>query len=150
MTFQRIAIIGLGLLGGSIGLALNEHLPAATTTGYDAHPATRDLADEVTLSARAYWQAKNEADTRPYHPSQLTSDYTLINLRLDVANIGGSKANLAAFITNATNNRVCQPESAGVLGSSPQGTFGVVGTSGVLQCLPMAPRMVGTTLSFKF
>jgi iron complex outermembrane receptor protein len=106
-------------------------------------------ADEVTLSARAYWQAKNEADTRPYHPSQLTSDYTLVNLRLDIANIGGSKANLAAFITNATNNRVCQPESAGVLGSSPQGTFGVVGTSGVVQCLPMAPRMVGTTLSYR-
>ena len=57
---------------------------------------------------------------------------------------------VAAFMTNVTNNRVCQPESQGVLGSSPQGTFGVVGTSGVLQCLPMAPRMVGTTLSFKF
>ena len=106
--------------------------------------------DEVTLSARAYWQANNEADTRPYHPSQLTSDYTLVNLRLDMSNIGGSKVNLAAFITNATNNRVCQPESAGVLGSSPQGTFGVIGASGVVQCLPLPPRMVGTTLSYRF
>ena len=106
--------------------------------------------DEVTLSARAYWQARNEADTRPYNPSQLTSDYTLVNLRLDIANIGGSMANFAAFITNATNNRVCQPEPAGVLGSSPQGTFGVVGTSGVVQCLPLPPRMVGATLSYRF
>ena len=106
--------------------------------------------DEVTLSARAYWQAKNEADTRPYNASQLTSDYTLVNLRLDIANIGGSKANLAAFMTNATNNRVCQPESAGVLGSSPQGTFGVAGTSGVVQCLPLPPRMAGATLSYSF
>jgi histidinol-phosphate aminotransferase len=29
MSFQRIAIIGLGLLGGSIGLAVREHLPAS-------------------------------------------------------------------------------------------------------------------------
>ncbi len=49
MTFQRIAIIGLGLLGGSIGLALKEHLPAATTTGYDADPATRLRAAERGL-----------------------------------------------------------------------------------------------------
>ena len=49
MTFQRIAIIGLGLLGGSIGLALDEHLPAAATTGYDADPATRLRAGERGL-----------------------------------------------------------------------------------------------------
>ena len=44
MAFQRIAIIGLGLLGGSVGLAVREYLPAATTTGYDADPATRARA----------------------------------------------------------------------------------------------------------
>ena len=44
MTFQRIAVIGLGLLGGSIGLAVREHLPTARTTGYDADPATRTRA----------------------------------------------------------------------------------------------------------
>ena len=41
MTFQRIAIIGLGLLGGSIGLAVREFLPDAATTGYDANGETR-------------------------------------------------------------------------------------------------------------
>ena len=44
MAFQRIAIIGLGLLGGSVGLAVREYLPAATTTGYDTDPATRARA----------------------------------------------------------------------------------------------------------
>ena len=44
MAFQRIAIIGLGLLGGSVGLAVREYLPAATTTGYDADPVTRARA----------------------------------------------------------------------------------------------------------
>ncbi len=49
MTFQRIAVIGLGLLGGSIGLAVREHLGNARTTGYDADPATRARATERGL-----------------------------------------------------------------------------------------------------
>ncbi|MEY4953419.1 MAG: hypothetical protein RL299_1843 [Pseudomonadota bacterium] len=49
MSFQRIAVIGLGLLGGSVGLAVKAHLPGATTTGYDADPATRARATERGL-----------------------------------------------------------------------------------------------------
>ena len=49
MTFQRVAIIGLGLLGGSIGLAVREHLPGVTTTGYDADPAARARASARQL-----------------------------------------------------------------------------------------------------
>ena len=44
MSFSRVAIIGLGLLGGSIGLALREFLPDAITTGYDQDPDTRRRA----------------------------------------------------------------------------------------------------------
>ena len=49
MSFQRVAIIGLGLLGGSIGLAVREYLPGVTTTGYDADPVTRKRAAERSL-----------------------------------------------------------------------------------------------------
>lgn len=49
MSFQRIAIVGLGLLGGSIGLAVRECLPGARTTGFDANPATRIRATERKL-----------------------------------------------------------------------------------------------------
>ena len=65
MSFQRVAIIGLGLLGGSIGLAVREHLPGVTTTGYDADPAAREraaarqLVDRVCDSSA---QAVREAD----------------------------------------------------------------------------------------
>ena len=52
MSFQRIAIIGLGLLGGSVGLAVKAHVPGATTTGYDADPATRARAAERALVDR--------------------------------------------------------------------------------------------------
>jgi cyclohexadieny/prephenate dehydrogenase len=48
--FQRVAIIGLGLIGGSIGLAVAEHLPGVTTTGYDADPAVRRRASERRLA----------------------------------------------------------------------------------------------------
>ncbi len=49
MSFDRIALIGLGLLGGSIGLAVREYLPGATTTGYDSDSATRVRAAERGL-----------------------------------------------------------------------------------------------------
>ncbi len=49
MTFQRVAIIGLGLLGGSVGLAVKQNLPGVKTTGFDADPATRVRAAERGL-----------------------------------------------------------------------------------------------------
>ena len=50
--FRHIAIIGLGLLGGSIGLAVAEYLPDATTAGYDLAPTTRRRAAERGLVGR--------------------------------------------------------------------------------------------------
>ncbi|MXP45718.1 prephenate/arogenate dehydrogenase family protein [Allopontixanthobacter sediminis] len=41
MAIKRAAIIGLGLLGGSIGLAVKEFLPGVTTTGFDIDPGVR-------------------------------------------------------------------------------------------------------------
>ena len=49
MTLHKVAIIGLGLLGGSIGLAAREHLPAIATSGYDADPHVRQRARELAL-----------------------------------------------------------------------------------------------------
>lgn len=50
MAIQSVAIIGLGLLGGSIGLAIAKHCPVITTTGYDADPAARDAARKRGLA----------------------------------------------------------------------------------------------------
>jgi cyclohexadieny/prephenate dehydrogenase len=49
VTFSRIAIVGLGLLGGSVGLAVAECLPGCRTTGYDADPEVRRRARERGL-----------------------------------------------------------------------------------------------------
>ena len=65
MKIERVAIIGLGLLGGSIGLAVRSYLPGVETRGYDADTAVRDraaergLVDEVCETAA---QAVHEAD----------------------------------------------------------------------------------------
>jgi cyclohexadieny/prephenate dehydrogenase len=52
VSFRRVAIVGLGLIGGSIGLAVAEHLPGVATTGYDADPAVRRRAAERGLAGR--------------------------------------------------------------------------------------------------
>jgi cyclohexadieny/prephenate dehydrogenase len=49
VSFERVAIIGLGLLGGSIGLAVREYLAGTKTTGYDRDAATRVRAAERGL-----------------------------------------------------------------------------------------------------
>ncbi|MEH6683565.1 MAG: prephenate/arogenate dehydrogenase family protein [Qipengyuania sp.] len=50
MTVSRVAIIGLGLIGGSIGLAVREMLPGVATTGWDADAAVRSRAAERGLA----------------------------------------------------------------------------------------------------
>ncbi|WP_119082152.1 prephenate/arogenate dehydrogenase family protein [Altererythrobacter sp. B11] len=52
VSFRKVAIIGLGLLGGSIGLAIRAHLPGITSTGYDIDPAVRQRATERELADR--------------------------------------------------------------------------------------------------
>ncbi|MEM9501480.1 MAG: prephenate/arogenate dehydrogenase family protein [Pseudomonadota bacterium] len=49
MSIQNVAIIGLGLLGGSIGLAIREHAPDITTTGFDREETVRAKAVEREL-----------------------------------------------------------------------------------------------------
>jgi hypothetical protein len=48
--FTRVAVIGLGLLGGSVTRGVHAHLPDAITTGFDADPAVRARAREIGLA----------------------------------------------------------------------------------------------------
>ncbi len=52
MSFQRVAIVGLGLLGGSLGLAIGRALPDCATTGFDADAGVRARAAELGLVGR--------------------------------------------------------------------------------------------------
>lgn len=49
MSIERVAIIGLGLLGGSIGLAIEENAPEIVTTGWDRDLGVRKAAAKRSL-----------------------------------------------------------------------------------------------------
>ncbi len=49
MRIESVAIIGLGLLGGSVGLAVRERAADVTTYGYDAKDEVREKARERGL-----------------------------------------------------------------------------------------------------
>lgn len=106
--------------------------------------------DSVDLSYHLYHQSKFEADLRTFNAMQETSPYAMSDVRLDITNIGGSKVDFSIFAKNLFNEEACIPEPQGVLNSAPNGTFGVAGTSGALQCIPLPPRMAGATLQFTF
>ena len=61
----HVAIIGLGLIGSSIARAVAERLPDMTVSGYDADPATRATARELSLAshiAETAGEAVRDAD----------------------------------------------------------------------------------------
>jgi len=54
MSIKRVAIIGLGLLGGSIGLAISERANDITTTGFDRDANVREKARALGLVRTIY------------------------------------------------------------------------------------------------
>ena len=47
--FQRVSILGTGLIGGSFALALREHFPLARIMGFDRDPALREALDRRAI-----------------------------------------------------------------------------------------------------
>ncbi|MDJ0642839.1 MAG: prephenate/arogenate dehydrogenase family protein [Erythrobacter sp.] len=65
MKIEKVAIIGLGLLGGSIGLAVKQHASEIVTTGFDHDASVRDTARErglVDTVCNSAAEAVREAD----------------------------------------------------------------------------------------
>lgn len=87
MSFQRVAIIGLGLLGGSIGLAIKERLPGVTTTGYDSDPTVRERASERGL-----------VDTICATPGDAVEDCDLAILCVPVGNMEQAAREIAPML----------------------------------------------------
>ncbi len=106
--------------------------------------------DDLTFTAHYYWQSRYLADMRSFDPSQRTAAYGLLDLRADVTNIAGRGLDFGVYMTNVANTAACMPEYNGVLNSAPNSSFGIANTSGVLQCIPLPPRMTGLTLGYKF
>jgi iron complex outermembrane receptor protein len=114
----------------------------------------RDVAgiavDDVTFTAHYYWQSRYLADMRSFDASQRTGAYGLLDLRMDIVNVAGRNFDFGVYMTNVANTPACLPEYNGVLNSAPNASFGIANTAGVLQCVPLPPRMAGITLGYKF
>ena len=105
---------------------------------------------DLVASGHYFWQSRYLANLQNYNPSQQSASYGMLNLQLSLLDIGNSGADMSVFVNNATNQQACLPEYVGVLNSAPNATFGVAGTSGVLQCVPLAPRMAGIQAIYRF
>ncbi len=134
MSLSRVAIIGLGLLGGSIGLAVQEYLPDITTTGYDADPLARKRATERGLVGTVCETAADAARNAdliifcvpPGAMGQAAREVaaTLPTLAL-VSDVGSSKAAIAKALTEALPHHAVIPAHpvAGTENSGPDAGF---------------------------
>ncbi len=84
MTISRVAIIGLGLLGGSIGLAIKARGLDIATTGYDRDPAVRAKAAERGLVGQVHDNA-----------AEAVADADLVILCVPVGAMGAAAHELA-------------------------------------------------------
>jgi cyclohexadieny/prephenate dehydrogenase len=134
MSFVRIAIIGLGLEGGSIGLAVREYLPDSRTTGYDHNAATRARATErglVDVVCETAAEAVREADLVIFcvPPGAMGEAARAIADAIPadalVSDVGSSKQAIAKALREALPNHAIIPAHpvAGTENSGPDAGF---------------------------
>ncbi|MDE2404703.1 MAG: prephenate/arogenate dehydrogenase family protein [Sphingomonadales bacterium] len=132
--FRSIAIVGLGLLGGSIGLAVREYLPGVRTTGFDLSPAHRARAAERGLVDRVCDDAADavrEADCVIFcvPPGAMGESALAVAdaVRADavVSDVGSCKVSVAKALSDALPGRHVIPAHpvAGTENSGPDAGF---------------------------
>jgi len=87
LSIQSVAIIGLGLLGGSIGLAVQDRASDITTTGYDADADVRGKAAERGLVGTVCTSV-----------SDAVSEADLVILCVPVGAMGSAAAEIAGHL----------------------------------------------------
>jgi len=134
MTFSHVAIIGLGLQGGSIGLACQQYLPDIRTTGYDLYPATRKRAAERGLVHDVFDNAQDAVRSAdlvifcvpPGAMGQAAAD---VREALDegavISDVGSCKVSIAKALSQALPGRIIIPAHpvAGTENSGPDAGF---------------------------
>ena len=150
---------GYLLPAGNTGNLSGTPIPAPRwQTNYTATYSfgQQQLADanigDISVTAHYYWQSRYLADLAlvANGAAQQTSPYGMLNLQVLAADLGRPGLDLTLFMHNALNQKACIPEFNGTLNSAPNGSFNTPGTSGVLQCIPLPPRMSGLSLEYRF
>ncbi|WP_338427082.1 prephenate/arogenate dehydrogenase family protein [Sphingopyxis kveilinensis] len=134
MALERVAIVGLGLIGSSIARAVKARLPGIAVTGYDASDAVRDEARTLGLG-----------DMIADDPAAAVADADLVVLavpvgrmadaaaairpglipRAIISDVGSSKAGVAAALAKTLPDHVVIPAHpvAGTENSGPAAGF---------------------------
>lgn len=108
--FAQITIVGLGLLGGSIGHAVQAYLPGTTVVGYDADAQVRSVARSLNLAHRIAETAEDAATGSdlvifcvPVGAMGAAARAIAPGLSPDalVSDVGSSKATVAAALAEA-------------------------------------------------
>jgi len=134
LPFERVAIIGLGLIGSSIARAVRKAMPTVRLTGHDASAEVRataitlDLCDDVTDTAGA---AVTDADLVILCVPVGIIGEVAAALRDDlpsdaiVSDVGSSKAGVADALTAALPGQTIVPAHpvAGTERSGPEAGF---------------------------
>ncbi|MBO6609332.1 prephenate/arogenate dehydrogenase family protein [Altererythrobacter sp.] len=134
MSIQSVAIIGLGLLGGSIGLAVKARAPNIMTTGYDADADVRTKATERGLVRTVFDSAADavaEADLVilcvPVGAMKSAATEIAGHLKLGaiISDVGSSKQSVIDDLTAALPGATLIPAHpvAGTEQSGPEAGF---------------------------
>ncbi|MCA0903290.1 prephenate/arogenate dehydrogenase family protein [Qipengyuania aquimaris] len=134
MTIDRVAIIGLGLIGGSIGLAAGKMAPHIATTGWDADPDVRARAAERGLVATVCETASDAVANAdlvvlcvPVGAMEEAARAISGSLKPGaiVSDVGSSKASVAAALAKALPDATVIPAHpvAGTEKSGPEAGF---------------------------
>ena len=134
MTIKRVAIVGLGLIGGSIGLAVRAMQPEVATTGWDADSDVRARAAQrglVGAVCDSVADAVGEADLVilcvPVGAMGYAAEAIAPHLRQGtvVSDVGSSKRSVGDALTKALPEAVVIPAHpvAGTEKSGPDAGF---------------------------
>ena len=134
MTIKRVAIVGLGLIGGSIGLAVRAMQPEVATTGWDADSDVRARATQrglVGAVCDSVADAVGEADLVilcvPVGAMGYAAEAIAPHLRQGtvVSDVGSSKRSVGDALTKALPEAVVIPAHpvAGTEKSGPDAGF---------------------------
>ncbi|MGD9812039.1 MAG: prephenate/arogenate dehydrogenase family protein [Sphingobium sp.] len=134
LPFERIAVIGLGLIGSSIARGIRAEMPGARITGYDASPEVREtarsikLCDDVTDNVGA---AVIDADLVMLcvpvgSIGEVAAEFAAdLPAEAIVSDVGGSKASVIEALAKALPGAVVVPGHpvAGTENSGPEAGF---------------------------
>ena len=134
MKISRVAIIGLGLIGGSVGLSVREMLPDVATTGWDADADVRARAAERGLAGTVcdtVAEAVREADLVilcvPVGAMGYAAEAIAPHIRPGtiVSDVGSSKRSVGEALAAALPEAVVIPAHpvAGTENSGPEAGF---------------------------